>query len=349
MPLPTKSRQSIRPPPPIITRQSGVQSPIMPTPLPSDDIASEIAAAATTFARGAGRLLSTHFGSALSVEYKDRAQQDPVTSADRQTQAYLVAQISRQFPTHGILGEEDAVGAGSAAAADANTPAPDFLWVLDPLDGTTNFMNGLPVYASSIGVLYRGRPLAGAVYIPWPNPAGGIVIHSRAGAGAFRDGNPISVYQTDRPRPDRLIGLPGSFGASTKLGKGLRGQPLGQLRVTGSIAYELALTAMGMLQFAVIGAPRLWDLLGGALAVHEAGGTVMTRLPGRNQWHPLDSIAPQWDEKPPTMAELRQWVAPLVAANPTLAPLIANNLHPRRRIIRRLVRNIKKAVAPRPP
>lgn len=311
--------------------------------MPADDTAREIEAAAAAYARGAGALLAGHFGRALSVEYKDDARQDPVTSADKQAQAYLAGQIARQFPAHGILGEEDA----DAGSADAATPAPDFLWVLDPLDGTTNFMNGLPVYASSIGVLYRGRLLAGAVFIPWPNPDGGIVVHSRAGGGACRDGVPVSVYRTDRLRGDRLVGLPGSFGATTRLGKGLHGQPLGQLRVTGSIAYELALTAMGMMQFAVIGAPRLWDMLGGALAVQEAGGTVMTRLAGRKQWHPLESVAPEWDAKPPTMAELRKWVAPLVAANPTLAPLIAHNLHPRRRVMRRIVRRIKKAVGKR--
>ena len=125
-------------------------------------------------------------------------------------------------------------------------------------------------------------------------------------------------------------------------GKGLKGQPLGQLRVTGSIAYELAMTAMGVLQFAVIGAPRMWDMLGGAVAVQEAGGTVMTRLSPRRQWHPMESLVPTWDEKPPTMADLRKWVAPLVAANPTLAPLIANNLQPRRRPFRRALRSVRK-------
>ena len=68
----------------------------------------------------------------------------------------------------------------------------------------------------------------------------------------------------------------------------------------------------------------MWDMLGGAIAVQEAGGSVMTRLPGRKRWHPMTSLAPTWDDRPPTMAELRKWVAPLVAANPTLAPLIAN-------------------------
>ena len=307
--------------------------------LPESDLI-QIESAAAEFARGAGDLLAGHFGKTISVEYKDKAQQDPVTAADKETQSYLERRIAERFPIHGILGEED------DASADGDTVAPDYLWVLDPLDGTTNFMNGLPVYASSIGVLHRGIPVAGAVYIPWPTETGsGIVVHCRAGGGAFADGEPINVYETQRLRGDRLVGLPGSFGASTRMGKGLKGQPLGQLRVTGSIAYELAMTAMGVLQFAVIGAPRMWDMLGGAVAVQEAGGTVMTRLSGRKQWHPMDSLVPTWEEKPPTMADLRKWVAPLVAANPTLAPLIANNLHQRRRPIRRAVRGIKKAFA----
>ena len=299
----------------------------------------QIESAAVEFARGAGDLLAGHFGKTISVEYKDKAQQDPVTQADKETQAYLERRIAERFPTHGILGEED------DASADGDRVAPDFLWVLDPLDGTTNFMNGLPVYASSIGVLHRGIPVAGAVYIPWPTQSGsGIVVHCHAGGGAFADGEPISVYETDKLRGDRLVGLPGSFGASTRVGKGLKGQPLGQLRVTGSIAYELAMTAMGVLQFAVIGAPRMWDMLGGAVAVQEAGGTVMTRLSGRRQWHTMESLVPTWDQKPPTMADLRKWVAPLVAANPTLAPLIASNLHPRRRPMRRMVRSVRKAL-----
>ena len=305
--------------------------------LPKSDLI-QIESAAVEFARGAGDLLAGHFGKTISVEYKDKAQQDPVTAADKETQAYLERRITERFPNHGILGEED------DASADGDRSAPDVLWVLDPLDGTTNFMNGLPVYASSIGVLHRGVPVAGAVYIPWPTESSsGIVVHCHTGGGAFADGDPITVYETDKLRGDRLVGLPGSFGASTKVGKGLKGQPLGQLRVTGSIAYELAMTAMGVLQFAVIGAPRMWDMLGGAVAVQEAGGTVMTRLSGRKQWHPMESLIPTWDDNSPTMADLRKWVAPLVAANPTLAPLIANNLHQRRRPIRRAVRGIKKA------
>ena len=282
--------------------------------MPDDAIAREVEAAAAEFARGAGKLLTGHFGRAMSIEYKDKNQQDPVTTADKEAQAFLEGRIRERFPDHGILGEED------DADADGDKRAADFLWVLDPLDGTTNFMNGLPVYASSIGVLYRAARWSAPVHIPWPTTDGGVVVHCRAGGGAFRDGEPVSVFESDRLRGDRLIGVPGSFGGSTRLGKGLKGQPLGQPRVTGSIAYELVLTAMGMMQFAIIGAPRMWDMLGGALAVQEAGGAVMTRLPGVRRWHPMESLVPTWDDQAPTMADLRKWVAPLVAANPTLAP-----------------------------
>ena len=306
--------------------------------MPNDSTARNIEAAAVEFARGAGTILTGHFGQTISIEYKDKNQQDPVTTADKETQAYLEGQIAERFPDHGILGEED------DAEKDGDTRAPDFLWVLDPLDGTTNFMNGLPLYASSIGVLYRGRPLVGAVYVPWPNAQGGIVVHCRAGGGAYRDGDPVSVFQTDKLRGDRLVGVPGFFGVSTRFGKGLKGQPLGQVRVSGSIAYELVLTALGIMQFSIIGAPRMWDMLGGALAVREAGGTVMTRLPGQRRWQPMDSLVPAWQDQPPTMAELRKWVAPLVASNPTLAPLIANNLRNRRRPIRNAWRKVKRAM-----
>ena len=292
--------------------------------MPDDQIAQEIEKAAVAMAHGAGEILSDHFGHQLSIEYKDKEQRDPVTSADKTTQEYLEGEIRQRFPDHGILGEETS----GEAEAESNEPAPDFLWVLDPLDGTTNFLNGLPVYASSIGVLYRGWPIAGALYLPWPTPEGGMVLHCRRGGGCFIDDQPVTVFQAEKPVANRLTGLPGSFSQTTRLDRKLKG-PLGELRVTGSIAYELAMTATGVMQYAVFGAPRMWDMLGGAIAVQEAGGVVMTRFRGEKRWHPLESLVPTWEEKPPTMKELRGWVAPLVAGNQHLAPLIAHHLRPR--------------------
>lgn len=285
----------------------------------------EIETAAVELAWGAGRILSEQFGKQLSIEYKDKNQLDPVTSADKATQEYLVREITRLFPSHGILGEE------GSEETDSKGPAPDFLWVLDPLDGTTNFLNGLPVYASSIGILHRGRPVAGALYIPWPSSGGAFVLHCRQGGGSKftlsegGPGEPVSVYASEKPVGNRLIGLPGFFVQTTRFGKPVGRNP-GELRTTGSIAYELAMTACGVLQYAIIGAPRMWDMLAGVIAVQEAGGTVMTKLKGEKQWHPMESLVPTWEANPPTLKELRQWVAPLVAGNQQVAPLIAHNM-----------------------
>ncbi len=296
-----------------------------------DKLAGEIASAAEEMARGAGEILLGHFGRSITVEYKDEAQRDPVTSVDKASQEFLSSEIVKRFPGHGILGEE------GADDAEAETRAPDFVWALDPLDGTTNFLNGLPLYAASIGVLHRGIPIAGALFIPWPNSKGGFVLHCRRGHGCFADGEPVSVYQADEPANNRLAGLPGYFPYSAKFSSQLRGKT-GDMRVTGSIAYELAMTARGSLQYSIIGASHMWDMLAGALAVMEAQGTVMTRLGKAKRWHPLESLTPDWDEKRPSMKDLRNWRAPLVAGGPQVAPLIAENIRPRFRPLAKLRR-----------
>ena len=290
--------------------------------LVDEHLSRELESAAVGLAQGAGEILSGYFGRQLTVEFKDKHERDPVTTADKATQEFLETEIKRQFPDHAVLGEE------GSEDTDAEGPCPDFVWVLDPLDGTTNFLNGLPIFASSIGLLYRGRPLAGALYIPWPTVSGGFILHCRQGGGCFWDDEPVTVHQSDKPVANRLIGLPGYFAHGMKFDRKL-GNNVGETRTTGSIAYELAMTACGVLQYAIIGAPRMWDMLAGAQAVQEANGTVMTRLDRRKPWHPMESLVPSWEEKPPSLKELRRWVAPLVVGNHQVAPLIANNMHPR--------------------
>ena len=300
-----------------------------------EQLAREIADFAAQLARGAGDLLLDHFGRRITVEYKDEAQRDPVTSADKACQEFLSTEIAKRFPEHGILGEEDPEEAG------ADTPAPDLVWVLDPLDGTTNFLNGLPVYASSIGVLHRGKPLAGALFIPWPKAGGGFVLQCCQGRGCFADDEPVSVYESDQPGSNRLVGLPGSFFQTAGFRSKIHGNA-GEMRITGSIAYELAMTACGVMQYSIFGAPRMWDMLAGALAVIEAKGTVMTRFGREKRWHPLEALVPDWETKQPSFKELRNWTAPLVAGNSKVAPLIAENIRPKFRPLAKLRRLSRK-------
>lgn len=294
-----------------------------------DALAGQIAAAAQEMAGGAGEILLGHFGRKIDVEYKDEAQKDPVTSADKASQEYLSSEIAKKFPDHGILGEE------GADDAEADTPAPDFVWALDPLDGTTNFLNGLPIYAVSIGVLHKGVPVASSIFVPWPNAAGGVVLHARRGGGCRIDGEPLTINSREGPNPNRLSGLPGSFGQGFRFSGGLH-RRAGEPRVTGSIAYELALAAMGSVQYALFGGPKLWDVAAGMLIVPEAGGRAMVRPKGSRTWEDPIVLVKGWEDgSAPTFKELRKWGLPVLAGDSLVVPSVAANLRARRPSVRR--------------
>lgn len=304
--------------------------------LVNEDLLVEVEAKAVEFAKETGSMLHARFGRPIEVEYKDKKGEDPVTSADKDSQAYLTEAISKHFPDHGILGEEGTEG--------NDLPAADFMWILDPLDGTTNYMNGLPIYAVSIGVVHLGMPVVGALFIPWPGiTGGGIVLHGRKGGGAKLDGNPLSMNETDGPAPNRLSGLPASFGGGFRFRKEMRSR-VGQVRVTGSIAYEMALVATGAFQYAIFGGPKAWDVAGGALIISEAGGHVMIRSQRRRRWEPLTVLGPPWHPKRPTLEELRKWSAPLIVGNPAVVPVVTANLRGRSRLSSKVIRLVKKAL-----
>ena len=296
---------------------------------PPQDILAAIETRATLMAGEAGDILRHYFGKPLQAEYKGKGKRDPVTAADIASQEYLKEAISRHFPDHGIVSEEE--------KEEQNSPAPDYVWVLDPLDGTTNFLNGLPIYAVSIGVLYKGVPAAGALCIPWPDVEGGLVFHARKGGGAFVKEEPISVLSLSEPQGDKLTNLPAYFGAAYRFGKGMR-RRVGEVRNTGSIAYELALTAYGVSQYVIHTRSRIWDVAAGALLVTEAGGMVMMRRQRTRRWQPLDSFFPLWDSQRPTLQEMRGWSASLISGSPQVAQFVAEQLRGRFRWRFRLAR-----------
>ena len=297
--------------------------------LPNEGLIEEIEGAAAEMARRAGAILQGQFGGRLDVEYKDKHKQDPVTSVDKESQAYLWDAISRRFPGHSIVAEE--------ASPVEDGPTSDYLWVLDPVDGTTNYLNGLPVYAVSIGVLHRGEPVAGALFVPWPGVDGGLVLHARVGGGTWVGEDRLLIRPCEGPTGSRLVGLPGSFGAQFRPLKNLR-QCMGQVRMTGSIAYELALTVFGAFQYIVLGGPRIWDVAAGVLLVTEAGGAVLVMRGRGSHWEPLTTLGPSWENGPPTIQDIRGWRAPVIAGNPQSAPFVAARLRRRRSLSAKVAR-----------
>ena len=278
--------------------------------------------------------MDRYFGKRIEVEYKQKGQRDPVTTADRESQDHLKKAISRSFPDHGILSEED--------AEQGNDPVPDTVWVLDPLDGTTNFLNGLPMYAVSVGVLLQGIPVVGALYIPWPSSTRGIVLHARKGGGAFVEDARLSIEEpTNASQSNRLATLPASFGSVYRFRKGMRGK-VGEVRHTGSIAYELSLAARGIFQYVLTTAPHLWDVAAGTLVMLEAGGQVLIRARGSRSWQPLDSLVPNWQNGDITYGTLRKWHASMIFGTPQAAQLVGEHLQRRRRPLRQAVQGMLK-------
>ena len=309
------------------------------TPPPTEDILAELEQVAVDSAREAGHLIMDYFGRPLDVEYKGESLSDPVTEVDRQSQTLLVDRIKAAFPHHGVVGEED-----ETAPVE---PLPDFVWVLDPLDGTRNFSQGLPMFASSVGVLHRGVPVAGAIFVPWPGGRGR-VMHARTGGGAACDGTPLNALCATEPESRRLAGLPGGFSHRFRFDESMRSRA-GEGRQTGSIAYELAMVASGTFQYsALTGSLSLWDVAAASVIVSEAGGRVLVgqKEEAGRSWCPFNTFVSNWEDDPPSGADLHKWYRPMIFGSPGVADAVAAGIRPRGRWIKRLRRWVRRTSNP---
>lgn len=134
-------------------------------------------------ARAAGQAALRYFENNVLVEWK--ADRSPVTQADREAEALLRERLMKAFPEDGFLGEEHGEHPGRSG----------YRWILDPIDGTKSFVRGIPLWATMIGLEYRGDLIAGVVHLP---AFGGITYHALRGAGAWRDDRRIHVSKVDR-------------------------------------------------------------------------------------------------------------------------------------------------------
>ena len=211
-------------------------------------------------AREAGALLMTYFGK-VAIEYKGEA--DLVTQADRASERLIVERIRRQWPEHDLLGEE-----GSRTERGR-----DYRWYIDPLDGTTNFAHGYPVFCVSLGLDYKGERIAGVIYDPNRDE----MFSAAQGSGAQLNDRPIRVSKTPRLAESLIAtGFP-----SHKRHKNPNIHFYHQLtlrshgvRRAGSAALDLCYVACGRYDAFWEFNLNPWDTAAGVLLVQEAGGTV---------------------------------------------------------------------------
>jgi myo-inositol-1(or 4)-monophosphatase len=218
---------------------------------------------AERLAREAGALLREGYGTALQVEYKSAI--DLVTEYDRRSEALILSGLRAAFPDHATLGEESGRAAGN-----------EYEWLVDPLDGTTNFAHGYPLFAVSLALTHRGRLVAGVVYDPLRDE----LFAAEAGAGATLNGARLSVSPVaDLGRA--LLNTGFAYDVRTNPRSNLpeftaflmRAQAV---RRGGSAALDCAYVGAGRAEGYWEFGSKPWDLGAGILVTREAGGQATT-------------------------------------------------------------------------
>jgi len=225
----------------------------------------EIINIAIEAARETGEFLDRNFENTLTVETK--SDRNLATNLDKEAEANIVKKIKGAFPDHGILGEEGGHHSGGS----------DYLWIVDPLDGTHNFIRGIDVYGVSIGITHKDKFVAGVIFMPVSNE----LYVAETGSGAFKNGKRIYVSgNTDirtcslsydssiRHNPDLILGILKDLSLEVF-----------NIRMTGSSVRLLSYLSEGKFDASVEFCDKAWDFAAGAVLIEEAGG-IITSLDG---------------------------------------------------------------------
>lgn len=211
-----------------------------------------------------GEVLRSRFREGRSLHVEQKGLHDFVTEVDREAERAVVEWIRERFPDHGVLAEEGSAGPSGSG----------YRWVIDPLDGTTNFIHGVGTFSVSVALEGPGGLLAGAIH----DPVHAETFHARRGGGAKLDGRAIRCTQVEQ-LDDALLATGFPFRELARLDRYVRSftafaRSTAGLRRAGSAALDLAHVACGRYDgFWEIGLSR-WDIAAGCLIVAEAGGIV---------------------------------------------------------------------------
>lgn len=233
--------------------------------MPTSDPDPRFLATATEIVLKAGAIQMERRGSGFRVDKKGEI--DLVTEVDLECERMCRALLAERFPEHDILAEE--LGATTTASGRSR-----YRWVFDPLDGTTNYAHGLPIYCSSLALEIDGHPAVGAVYDPTRRE----LFTAERGFGARLNGELLAVSETERLLDALLVtGFPYSMHQRSGDLVELFGAFLGRARAVrrlGSAALDLCYVAAGRLDGFWEQSLNPWDVSAGALILEEAGGRI---------------------------------------------------------------------------
>ena len=228
----------------------------------------------------AGDYVLSNFDGNFEIYSKDR-KNNLVTEIDQNAQRIIIDSIKTNYPNHLIIGEEDKV--------KTNIHLSEFTWVIDPVDGTTNFVNGIPNFAISIALLKDLEPIAGSIWIPWPNNEKSLIFSSSKNNGSFAGDLELDLIKTTSSNLEEgavssYSSFSSLFGNIDRNIKPWDKLLMGEKRVFGSVAYEMALLAKGVIKFGLFGPASIWDFGAGLLLIKEAGGVIFN-LDQNYQFH----------------------------------------------------------------
>ena len=252
----------------------------------SSEILSSLRETSEQAAHLGGKCLMEWLGKA-SVQEKGPG--DLVTQADLESQKLIRDFILARYPEHNFVGEED-----SAPITPASNSSP-FCWIVDPLDGTTNYVHGMRAFCTSIGLAYNGRLIAGTVYAPSFNECFSAV----AGCGATLNGQKIESSSCVDVKNALLVCSCKSRVAEDDLQVRRFARVMTRalsVRRLGSAALNLCYVAAGRLDGYWATSLNSWDVAAGALILREAGGTMANLEGGEFDWKAPKLVATATDE-----------------------------------------------------
>jgi len=213
--------------------------------------------------RKAARNVQRDYGEVSNLQVSVKGPADFVTNSDKKAERTLREELSKARPTYGFLGEEEGESKGSD---------PDHRFIIDPIDGTFNFMHALPMFAVTIALERKGEIVAGVTY----NPITDELFHAEKGSGAFVNNKRMRVGSR-REITDAMLfcELPNRATKDQDARRkelALMQTKVAGLRCLGSAALELAYTAMGRFDGGWIEGLKAWDMAAGLLFIKESGG-----------------------------------------------------------------------------
>jgi myo-inositol-1(or 4)-monophosphatase len=222
---------------------------------------NEFLPAAVQAAKTSSKIFKKFFGKPKDIKIKGGDPRNLVTEIDKKIESLIRSQLSKKFPSHKFIGEEF----GSEKVSKK-----DFVWIIDPIDGTTNFIQGLPICCISIGLWQNNQPLAAVVYNPILNQ----LFTAEKGKGSFLNGKRIKVSKKNSV----IMGY-GGFGWGRNIHKAQVNFPkllpiLYKIRTLGSATLEMCYIGLGVFDFHIQSEINVWDFAASTLIVTEAGGQV---------------------------------------------------------------------------